>query len=312
MRLNRLNNSLLSRRLRAPLRWHGPLATLALLVLIGSGFALVRASGGERFAWQWPDSLSGIFGSRVAPTLGPAPFAATYTWNQTGTASWATDTNWTPARTTPAPDDILVFDNAATTIVTNVPAETIGQLQVSNATNVTLQAAASGNTLAISGGAASLNIGTGSQLNVNTSTALNINLPSGTTGSISGSVSFSAGAHRLTAVSASGITFQNGSSFTGGTAFTGNAFGTTNLNSILFANGSQYIQVAGANPFGAGAPSSVVVFQTGSLYKFTGAGITPSFAGRTYADVEFAGSGTSSPTGSLAVVMDNLKVTSGI
>jgi hypothetical protein len=91
----------------------------------------------------------------------------------------------------------------------------------------------------------------------------------------------------------------------------GNAFGTTNLNSIVFANGSQYIQVAGANPFGAGAPSSVVVFQTGSLYKFTGAGITPSFAGRTYADVEFAGSGTSSPTGSLAVVMDNLKVTSG-
>jgi hypothetical protein len=55
----------------------------------------------------------------------------------------------------------------------------------------------------------------------------------------------------------------------------------------------------------------VVVFQTGSLYKFTGAGITPSFAGRTYADVEFAGSGTSSSTGSLAVVMDNLKVTSG-
>jgi hypothetical protein len=168
MRLNRLNNSLLSRRSRALLRWRGPLATLALLVLIGSGFALVRASGGERFAWQWPDSLSGIFGSRVVRTLGPAPFAATYTWNQTGTASWATDTNWTPTRTTPATDDILVFDNAATTIVTNVPAETIGQLQVSNATNVTLQAAASGNTLAISGGAASLNVGAGSQLNVNT------------------------------------------------------------------------------------------------------------------------------------------------
>jgi len=28
--------------------------------------------------------------------------ATTYTWNQTGTASWATSTNWTPARTAPA------------------------------------------------------------------------------------------------------------------------------------------------------------------------------------------------------------------
>ena len=188
--MNRLINGPGWQRSRALPRWRGPLATVALFVLIGSGFALVRASGGERFAGQWPDSLSRIFGSRVVRTLGLAPFAATYTWNQTGTASWATDTNWTPTRTAPATSDILVFDNAATTIVTNVPTETIGQLQVSNATNVTLQAAASGNTLAISGGAGSLDVGAGSQLNVNTAAVLNINLPSGTTGSISGSMSF--------------------------------------------------------------------------------------------------------------------------
>src|SRR4030095_16569558 len=126
----------------------------------------------------------------------------------------------------------------------------------------------------------------------NTAAVLNINLPSGTTGSVSGSMSFSAGAHRLTAVDANGINFQNGSSFTAGTGFTGFAFGNANLNSILFANGSQYIQVAGRNPFAATQPSSVAVFQTGSLYKFAGVGITPSFAGRTYANVEFAGSGT--------------------
>src|SRR5439155_1824412 len=45
----------------------------------------------------------------------PAWAATTYTWNQTGSASWATAGNWTPTRTTPATDDILVFNNGATT-----------------------------------------------------------------------------------------------------------------------------------------------------------------------------------------------------
>jgi len=71
------------------------------------------------------------------------PAATTYTWNQTGTASWATSTNWTPTRTTPASDDILVFDNGATTTVTDVPSQTIGQLSVSGNTTVDLLAAVS-------------------------------------------------------------------------------------------------------------------------------------------------------------------------
>src|SRR2546423_6799955 len=77
----------------------------------------------------------------------------TYTWNQTGTASWATSTNWTPTRTTPATNDILVFNNGATTTVTSIPTQTIGKLQVSGNTAVTLQPAATGTTLTVSGGA---------------------------------------------------------------------------------------------------------------------------------------------------------------
>jgi len=38
-------------------------------------------------------------------------------------------------------------------------------------------------------------------------------------------------------------------------------FGTTNLNSIVFANGSEFISKAEAIPFGAAQPNSVVVFQ---------------------------------------------------
>src|SRR5215212_3783818 len=73
--------------------------------------------------------------------------ATTYTWNQPGTAAWDTSTNWTPTRTTPATDDILVFNNGASTTVTNVSTQTIGQLQVSNNTAVTLQANPGGVTI---------------------------------------------------------------------------------------------------------------------------------------------------------------------
>src|SRR5205085_5906999 len=163
--------------------------------------------------------------------------ATTYTWNQTGTASWATSTNWTPTRTTPATNDVLVFNNGATTTVNSIPAtQTIGQLSVSGNTAVTLSSTAAA--LTIGGGAGTdLSVASGSQLNITGATAVTINLPTGTTASISGSMTLGGGAHRLTAVDASGITFQNGAIFTEGTSFSGNPFGTTNLNSAVFASG---------------------------------------------------------------------------
>src|SRR2546423_1721011 len=98
--------------------------------------------------------------------------ATTYTWNQTGTASWATSTNWTPTRTTPAVDDILIFNNGATTTVTNLPTQTIGQLSVSGNTTVNLQAAGAV-TLTIAGGTGTdLDVQSGSALNCNTTNAI--------------------------------------------------------------------------------------------------------------------------------------------
>src|SRR5205085_9739417 len=237
--------------------------------------------------------------------------ATTYTWNQTGTASWATSTNWTPTRTTPAVDDVLVFNNGATTTVTNVPTQTIGQLSVSGNTNVTLQAATTGNTITVGGGTGTdLSVASGSQLNINTANVLNMNVATGATGSISGSMTLSAAAHRLTATDASGITFQNGSTFTAGTSFSGNSFGSTNLNSVVFANGSTFILTAGSNPFGASAPNSVVVFQSGSLYKQQNtAGLSAS--GRTYSNFEYNVAGTATITGTSAFVVDNLTISQG-
>ena len=236
---------------------------------------------------------------------------ATYTWIATGTASWTIPTNWTPDRTSPSNTDVLLFNSGTTVTVTNVPTQTIAILLVSNSTTVNLQAGTE-NALNISGGSGTdLSVEAGTQLNINGTSALIISLSTGATGSISGSMTFSNEAHKLYTADPSGITFNDGSTFTAGTGFTGNAFGNTSYNSIIFASGSIYIHTAGGNPFGADQPKSVVTFQSGSLYKHETSS-NPAFSGRTYADFELnISGGTITPTGSFAVVMDNLTVTNG-
>jgi DNA/RNA endonuclease G (NUC1) len=241
--------------------------------------------------------------------------ATTYTWIGAGSTPWTTASNWSPSRTSPASDDILVFNNGATTTATGVITQPIGKLLVSANTAVTLQPlAATAAVVTIGGGAGALSVASGSQLNITggqtAAPAANLSLSLATlsTGTIAGSMTLTTAAHRLTAADASGITFQNGSVFTSGTSFSGNPFGTTSLNSVIFASGSQYVAVAGSNPFGAATPSSVVIFQTGSLYKNAGGG--PAFSGRTYANFEQS-SGTATVTGGSAVVMDNLTVSGG-
>ena len=235
----------------------------------------------------------------------------TYTWNQTDTASFATSTNWTPTRTSPATNDIMVFNNGATTTATGVATQTIGQLSVSGNTNVTLQAGAATQTLTIGGGAGALSVASGSQLNISGTNTLSTSIATGSTGTVSGSMTFTNAAHTILSADASGLTFQNGSSFTAGTGFTGTAFGSTGTaNTVIFASGSKYTSLAGSAPFGLGQPSSKVVFQSGSLYSHQQSG-TPAFSGRTYADFELKIAGSVTPTGGSPVTMDNLTITQG-
>lgn len=235
----------------------------------------------------------------------------TYTWSG-GNGDWAVAANWTPTRTAPATTDILQFNDGNAWTITNVPAQTIGQLSVTNNTTINLQSPATA-TLAVGGLAGTdLTIAAGSQLNFDGTFALSLALATGATGTVDGAMTFSNAAHRLTSADASGITFTTGSSFTAGTGFVGNSFGTASLNSVIFNSGSTYNQAAGSNPFGAGQPSSVVVFQTGSLYKVIGNNFNPAFSGRTYANIEFSGTGASSMSGGSPVSIDNLTVTSGV
>jgi len=236
----------------------------------------------------------------------------TYTWNG-GNGLWTTATNWTPTRTTPDPSDILQFNDGTPAVVTDVPTQTIGRLLVSNSTAVSLEAPAA-NTLTIAGGSGTdLDVPLGSQLNSSGAlAALTIQLSAGATGNITGNMTFSGAAHRFNAGTAGAVTFVSPAVFTQGTGCTGSVFGTTGTADVMvFGTGTTFLQVVGSNPFGLGAPSSKVVFQTGNLFKMTGASPGPSFSGRTYANVEFAGTGNSTMTGASAVSIDNLVITSG-
>jgi len=236
----------------------------------------------------------------------------TYTWNSAN-GSWAVSTNWTPARSTPAINDILMFDGLvqAAPTVTNIPTETIGSISFINNVMANLSTTVT-NTISIGHGSVSaphLLVSSGSFVTVSGASALTLSISTGFSGQIHGSVIFADEAHRLFSTDASSLNFKNGSQFTTNTGFTGNAFGTANLNSVIFESGSTYNSGAGANPFGAAAPTSVVSFQTGSLYSHQQTAL-PSLSGRTYANFELnVASFNGTMTGANPLRCDTLTVT---
>jgi hypothetical protein len=301
--------------------------TVAALVTPGSSLAIsiTGLSPATQYSftiipYAWDGANNATYNYYTAPTIPSASATttgtgpATYTWQGADNGLWTTTTNWNPTRFVPATTDILQFNDGSTKTVTAVPTETIGQLIVANNTTINLQSAAAA-TLTISGIAGTdFVIPAGCTLNLNAVNAIIITIATAATGSISGNMTFSstaATAHRLTAADPGAIIFNSGAVFMAGTNFSGNAFGNGTANSVIFSNGSTYIQQAGSNPFVNNPPNSITVFQTGSLYKLI-SNSTPSFSGKTYANFEMDATGsTVTTTGGSAVIMDNLTVTNG-
>ncbi|RYZ55952.1 MAG: hypothetical protein EOP49_01745, partial [Sphingobacteriales bacterium] len=72
----------------------------------------------------------------------------TYTWQPvTGSQSWTTAANWSPARNTPLSQDTLVFSNGGTVTATNVPTQTMNGLLVTGNTDLTLTTTSTSTTL---------------------------------------------------------------------------------------------------------------------------------------------------------------------
>jgi uncharacterized repeat protein (TIGR01451 family)/CSLREA domain-containing protein len=308
VKLNRLINGLLCQRSRALLKWRGPLATLALFVLIASGFAIVRASAGERFVQlPWPASLSRIFGSRTATPLSPPVVGTVYTWVG-GTpglpTDWQIPTNWSPIRLVPASDDVLIFNGGLTPspTVTNVPTQQIAALRLTNGVNQVSLSTSGTNTLTISGGTGTdLDMPGGTVMALFGSNALTISLTGpGHQATIAGQLIFQDGPHRLTGANAGEITMTGTNAFTATVGVTGNPFGTGTDGSVIFQDGATATFYDGGDPFG-GAGHSVTTFNSGSTAHF---GIASAFSsdGRTYGNLTldgtqaYAGSGTNPTT----------------
>ncbi len=272
--------------------------------------------------WRTPGGFSrkaSFFAATIATLfalVGTNAFAqTTYTWSGgAGPASWAVSTNWTPTRTTPAVDDIMVIGTTAT--INAIPVQTIGELHISTGTTATLVAAVAGNTLTLQGGAsaADLDVPAGATMTQN-STALNITLLAAATGTIGGTVNGSNGAQKIIGNAPGAIQFLSGSfanQTNAGGNFTGSWFGNAagQANSVVFQSGSTFAINSGGNPFALSQPASVAVFQTGSLYR-QDANTSPSLGGRIYADFEYNNSGASTSTSAVAFSMDNVTVSQG-
>ncbi|MBU6332052.1 MAG: hypothetical protein KGQ80_06545, partial [Bacteroidetes bacterium] len=169
-----------------------------------------------------------------------------YIWNQTGSASASTSSNWTPARSNAHSSDRLIINNGASTTLTSFNSTDLRALMLSNNSTVVLQASSAA-TINVSD---SLIVDSGSTLIVDGTTAITLTMGSVSSKAlISGTMSFSGGvAHKLTSILANGIEFLNGSTFIA-QSLSGNPFGNATSGSVVFRNGSSYVFRSGSNPF---------------------------------------------------------------
>lgn len=275
-------------------------------------------------------SNNAYFDNIYIPLVGAV--ASTYVWNGSVNSDFQTAGNWTPSRSCPRNNDVLVFnsDSPSTSSVINVPTQTIERLVVQNNRQVSLRdvaSDASASVLTITGGTGDdLIVESGSTLTLdvassdNTADAVQISLLAGATGAIGGTVVIrntnsgtAARPHRILGNDASSIIVSNGAVIRA-MDLSGNLFGNSGTQgTVIFQSGSRYESQDGANPFALAQPSSKVVFQSGSTYSHEQIASPPSLFGRTYSNFEFQISGTTTMgTGSNAVwTVDNVHVKSG-
>jgi hypothetical protein len=230
-----------------------------------------------------------------------------YNWNQAGAGpfNYTTAANWTPARTNPSADDRLVIGAtvSSVSVIDNVPAQTIGTLQIQNNSNITLfidggsLLAVNGNTLTTD----DFRVDAGSTLTINGGVGSAIKLVGNATANIFGAVISNTGSSIIGSV-AGAVKFKTGSSFTTGISYLGAAFGgqTAVSNSVQFETGASYIHNGGENPFQKFAPLSAVEFRPGSNQTFnTANGFDVN--GRTYRNLTIGASITPALTGTLTM-----------
>ena len=237
----------------------------------------------------------------------------TYTWNQTGSASYSTAANWTPTRSSPQNTDVLVINGATTPspTVQDVATQTIGRLRVIGGASVVMTQSSTRILTLTATGVPALEIAAGSSLTLSGVRTLEITLAAAATATIAGNLAFADNANKLNAATAGAITFAAGSSFSTLAAFRNNPFGATGTaNVAVFQSGSTYTHNAGGDPFGLTAPASKVTFQPGSMFVARSA---TGFAtdGRTYGNLTIDNNTSVSNSGSGSFQFQTLQVNAG-
>jgi hypothetical protein len=228
-------------------------------------------------------------------------FAVAYTWNLDSIAGdWQNSANWTPARTTPATSDVLIFDgnSAATAIVNNIALESVSAVSVINNCFATITTPTiTNNQVTLNGGDGALYVGAGSQLRlVGSGVTTGFVISSTSKGYVDGDIVVrgATGRVRITVLQESGLIFRNGSSAaivqSGGGTNPGMWDGSVN-HGIVFQSGASFHHGATkdttilsfANPadqFGT-LPINYMKMESGSNYYYNTVRGFPNF-GRTF------------------------------
>lgn len=282
------------------------------------------------------------FAAAAMLLAGAASAQTTYTWNNAVGGDFAVAANWTPARSTPAATDVLVFDGdiagTAVIAVTNVTTQSVAGLEIVDGAKVTLSAGAANQDITIAeataDGAYDFVVGANSVLRVTGANRLGIVLTANTEGQVSGDVVLAATAasvlNRILSAKVDGLVVESGGSIAMAPsgAGAGGAFGNSVAtgapvavaNGVRFKAGSTFYGGGqkdgtfnggtGTNPFILAIPDSAVVFDPGSTYDFiSGIG---NFTGRTYANITWRGRTSTSTGGASPVtITGNLRVIPG-
>jgi len=133
-------------------------------------------NNGDKLVLRWDDATLNTNNNANAIDnfyFAAYPSSNTYTWTGSVSTDYTVAGNWSPNRSSVSTSDILQVNASSTTLITNIPTQTIAALHISGSNTVTLQGSAS-NILTVTNSAliyskATLALSSNIQLNVSPS-----------------------------------------------------------------------------------------------------------------------------------------------
>ncbi len=251
------------------------------------------------------------------PVVSPGPLAAnvvsattdqppgvSYTWSGPANGLYTTAANWTPARTTPAANDLIEIPAGSSINVDLAANETVGNFSITGSGIVTMtMTGAASRTIIINSPSAGtdFSIPAGATLRLRTTTTatgLNFTVNSGSTGTIGGTLDINGNSGTvLTNALFTGtgtVNILSGAAVTVGAFVTGGSVAGTGT---TFQNGSTLTKNGGTTPTATFQPSSTLIWNIASSLGLSG---------RTYGNLVLDNFSNGGVTGGSLLTINNL------